>query len=198
MGDFICVCGIIGSGKSTLTKNLSEILGYDALYESVKDNPYLERFYDDPKKYTFTMQIWCLNKRYEHHKYATQSEKYSIQDSSFLNDIVFAKMLHRDGIFNDDDYNTYLVNFDNLKNSLIINPRIIVYLDVEPKVALERVKLRNRDCEKSLPLEYLINLKKEYEEWLESNLLKNTRVIKINWNVFNPVEDLLNLLDDHP
>ena len=64
MKKFIIISGNIGSGKSSLTRVLSEKLGWKAFYEVVENNPYLEDFYKDMSKWSFHLQVFFLSKRF--------------------------------------------------------------------------------------------------------------------------------------
>lgn len=187
--NIIAISGIIGVGKSTLSKQLGEMLNSDVYYEPVETNEYLEHFYRDMKKYSFPMQIYLLNHRFKQHQQMVWSGKNIIQDRSIYEDVIFAKMLREDGLMEELDFKTYCGLFQNMSNFLH-RPDIIIYLDVEPEIALERIKKRSRDCESDLPLEYLISLKKGYEDWLE-DILSRIPVLKIDWNKFGSVEDII-------
>ena len=71
-------------------------------------------------------------------------------------------MLHDDGLMEEREYQTYLSLFNNMSN-FMRKPNVIVYLDVTPEQAHERIKMRARDCESALPIEYLQKLSKAYE-----------------------------------
>ena len=182
----ITVSGLIGVGKTTLSKQLAEKLSYTILEEPVEDNPYLDLFYKDMKKYAFAIQIFFLNYRFQQEQKNIWNKNNTIQDRSMWEDIIFARMLLDSGIMTEIDYNNYHKLFMNMTN-FIKKPSLIIYLDVEPEIAFERIKIRNRDCEKEISLDYLRSLKKCYEEWLES-VSKHTKVLRINWNEFMSTE----------
>jgi deoxyadenosine kinase len=173
---FIGISGIIGVGKSTLTTKLANEL------KSVKDNHYLPLFYNDMEKYGFTMQVYLLNKRFRAHQQAVWHDRGVIQDRTIYEDVIFAKMLAKTGHISAMDFDTYRELFINMTNFLH-RPDIIVYLDVEPEIALERVKMRSRGCETALTVEYLQNLKEGYEDWL-LDIQDRVPVIRIDWNEF--------------
>jgi deoxyadenosine kinase len=183
---FIGVSGIIGAGKSTLTSQLSKELGFEMIEEPVKENPYLPLFYEDMLKYGFTMQIFLLGKRFEQHQGMIWGRHSAIQDRTIWEDVIFAKMLHEAGNMTDLDFNTYQTLFESMTNFLR-RLDIIVYLDVSPETALKRIHLRGRECEKSIPLEYLKALKKGYEDWL-THMEKEMTVIRIPWDEFKTTE----------
>ena len=188
----ITISGLIGAGKTTLANNLSQLLSWSIIGESVEDNPYLDLFYEDMEKYAFAMQIYFLNHRFEQEQKNTWNKNNTIQDRSMWEDIIFANMLYKKGKISEIDYNTYKELYSNLIN-FIKKPSLIVYLDVEPEIALERIKFRNRPCENNITLEYLIDLRDNYEEWL-NNISKTTRVIRIDWNKFINTENVIDMI----
>ena len=92
----ITLAGVIGVGKSSMTKLLSELLETKAVYEPVEDNPLLEKFYSDKKKYGFLFQIDMLSKRFELIQEA-MSVKNGILDRSIYEDSIFLKQLYDEG-----------------------------------------------------------------------------------------------------
>ena len=188
----IAVSGIIGVGKTTLTSSLGEKFKADVLYEPVDKNEYLEKFYKDMKRYSFPMQIYLLNHRFQQHQQMVWSKNNTIQDRSIYEDVIFAKMLYEDGLMEELDFNTYRHLYSNMSNFLH-RPDLIVYLNVEPEEALRRIKMRNRGCETNLSIEYLSSLKKGYEDWLE-DVEPRIPVLKIDWNKFKSTEHVTDLI----
>lgn len=189
------ISGIIGAGKSTLTGKLGKELDYKEYYEPVKSNEYLSDFYDDMKSFSFPMQIYLLNHRYKQHQQMVWSDKHAIQDRSIYEDVIFAKMLKESGLMSELDFRTYCQLFENMSNFLH-RPDIIVYLDVEPEIALQRVKKRSRECESGITLEYLKDLKRGYEDWLV-DISPRIPVIRIDWNTFKDVKYVSEKIRDH-
>lgn len=190
----IAISGIIGVGKSTLTGNLGKYLNYDIYNEPVDTNEYLEKFYKDMNKYSFPMQIYLLNHRFRQHQQMVWSNNHAIQDRSIYEDVIFAKMLKEDNMMEDLDFQTYVSLFNNMTNFLH-RPDLIIYLDVDPEIALQRIKLRSRECEKQLPLDYLKQLKAGYEDWL-NDVEKRIPVLRIDWNEFKDTEFVANLVKE--
>ena len=185
----IGISGIIGVGKSTLTKNLGEAMGYDVLYEPVETNEYLTKFYTDMKKYSFPMQIYLLNHRFRQHQQMVWSGKNTIQDRTIYEDVIFAKMLRESGMMENLDFETYTSLFQNMTNFLH-RPDLIVYLEVTPEVALQRINQRSRGCETGITLEYLQDLKKGYEDWLD-DVKERIPVLKLDWNTFKDTDSVV-------
>ena len=182
----IGVSGIIGVGKSTLTKALATEMKADALYEPVETNVYLDKFYKNIQKYSFPMQVYLLNHRFVQHQQMVWSGKNTIQDRTIYEDVIFAKMLRDSGDMSEIDFQTYCDLYNNMSNFLH-RPDLIVYLDVKPEVAMERIKERSRNCEKELPLKYLQELRDGYEDWLK-DINPRIPVLRLDWNEFQSTQ----------
>ena len=188
----LSISGIIGVGKSTLAEKLGKELKANVLYEPVKENEYLNKFYKDMNKYSFPMQVYLLNKRFEQHQQMVWSGKNTIQDRSIYEDVIFAKMLRESKMMEELDFQTYRSLFQNMSNFLH-RPDLIIYLDVKPEIALERIKNRSRNCESTIPLDYLKDLQKGYEDWLK-DVSPRIPVLRIDWNKFKDTEYVINLV----
>jgi deoxyadenosine/deoxycytidine kinase len=170
-GLHICVLGTIGAGKTTLTKALEEVIKCEegdcqAFYESVKDNKILPLYYKNPEKYAMTMQVYMLNKRFEQQLVIQDycmAGKNCVQDSSVFGDTCFVEMLHKDGVFKDEEVDVYAELFQNISR-YVMYPSVVVYLNCPPKVAIERIKKRGRKCETGIELSYLENLNREVKD----------------------------------
>jgi len=167
MKKFIIVSGNIGSGKSSLTKILSEQLGWKAFYEVVENNPYLEDFYNDMKKWSFHLQVFFLSKRFQHHQHIVQDPHSVIQDRSIYEDVdIFAKNLFEQGLMEPRDYNNYCELF-NIMVDFLSPPNLIIYLQASVDTLKRRIALRGRDYERSMSRGYLEQLNILYERWVK-------------------------------
>lgn len=92
---FIGISGLIGAGKSTLAAELGKILDLPVYYEPVIENEYLADFYKDPKRYSFSLQIYLLNQRFVQHQQLVWKNQGGIQDRTIYEDSVFAKYVTR-------------------------------------------------------------------------------------------------------
>lgn len=188
-GCHVCVLGCIGSGKTSISKALQQVIEQEegechGFYEPVEDNPLLPLYYKDPNRYAFPMQIYMLNRRFEQQMLAQDlalSGKSSVQDSSIFGDSCFVEMLKKDGIMSQQEVDVYSDLFLNMTRN-VMYPTLVVYLNCSPKKALERVKHRNRDCEVNIPIEYLASLKSELDEFID-DFRKYTFVKEINAEV---------------
>ncbi len=165
---FIAIAGNIGSGKTTLTSMLSKHFGWEARYESVSDNPYLSDFYVDMKRWAFPLQIYFMTRRVRDHVQIVQNNTSAIQDRTIYEDAgVFARNLYEQGIMDEREYTTYRGLYDVLADSLP-SPDLIVYLRKSVPKLKERIQLRGRDYEQSIPDEYLHFLNRYYDEWIQT------------------------------
>jgi len=185
---FIGIAGVIGAGKSTLATALGRHLGLPVYYEPVADNEYLADFYRDTARYAFATQIYLLNRRFAQHQEIIWRGGGGVQDRTIYEDAIFAKMLVDIGLMEERDYRTYVSLFRHMSN-FMCRPNVIVYLDVKPERSMERVRLRNRDVEKGITLEYLSALHAEYERFIE-NISRTIPVIRVDWDRYRDVEEM--------
>lgn len=165
---FIVVAGNIGSGKTTLTKKLSERLGWKPFFESVQDNPYLEDFYSDMKRWSFPLQVYFLTHRFSTHKEIETACASSIQDRSIYEDAnIFARALYEQGDLSSRDYDNYLKLYKTMTNYLN-PPTLMIFLKRSLPKLKERIQLRGRDYEQSISLDYLGKLNAYYDDWYEN------------------------------
>lgn len=174
---FVVVAGNIGSGKTTLTKKLSEKLGWKPHFESVQDNPYLSDFYQDMSRWSFPLQVYFLNHRFNTHKLIETLPASSIQDRSIYEDAnIFARALYDQGKLDQRDYQ----NYSSLYESMIqyLNPpTLMIFLKRSVPKLLERIKLRGRDYEQSIPTDYLESLNNYYNDWYSSYNLGKSLIV---------------------
>jgi deoxyadenosine kinase len=179
---------MIGAGKSTLATSLAKHLGIKAYYEPVENNEYLADFYRDTAKYSFQMQVYLLTRRFQQHQEIIWRGESAVQDRTIYEDSVFAAMLAKSGLMEERDYRTYKQLFQYMSN-FMCKPNVIVYLDVTPERSLERIKLRNRDVETNVSIDYLKNLYDEYQIFLK-DISRVIPVISIDYDHFATVDEM--------
>ena len=189
---FIGIAGMIGAGKSTLARALGEHLDLDVYYEPVADNEYLEDFYRDTARYSFAMQIYLLNRRFQQHQEIIWRGRPAIQDRTIYEDSVFAKMLSDSGLMDPRDYETYVQLFRNMSN-FMCKPNVIIYLDVDPETSMERIRGRSRDVEVGVSLDYLKSLYQEYQAFVR-DISKVVPLIQVSWKEFRDVEEMAQVI----
>ena len=162
---FVVVAGNIGSGKTTLTKKLSERLGWKPHFESVSDNPYLADFYKDMSRWSFPLQVYFLTHRFNTHKQIETSPASSVQDRSIYEDAnIFARALYEQGNLDARDYENYRTLFESMIQYLS-PPTLMIFLKRSVPKLQERIKQRGRDYEQAIPVEYLTSLNHYYDDW---------------------------------
>ena len=189
---FIGIAGMIGAGKSTLAAALGQHLGIETYFEPVADNEYLEDFYRDTAKYSFAMQVYLLNRRFQQHQEIIWRGRSAVQDRTIYEDSIFAKMLAKTGLMDDRDYRTYVDLFRNMSN-FMCKPSVIIYLDVSPESSAERIRMRSRDVESQIPLAYLESLHEGYEEFIAS-ISKVIPVIRVDYARFATAEEMAEVI----
>jgi len=164
----LAIAGNIGSGKTTLTGLLSRHYGWDALYESVDFNPYLSDFYADMKRWSFSVQIYFLNRRFTDLLSILRSGANVIHDRTIFEDAqIFAANLHDMGLMDSRDYDNYVTLF-NIMMSLVKKPDLVIYLRSSVPNLVTNIQKRGREYENSIRLDYLTNLNERYDKWIES------------------------------
>lgn len=189
---FIGIAGMIGAGKSTLATLLAQHLDIDVYYEPVEDNDYLEDFYRDTKRYAFATQIYLLTRRFQQHQEIIWRGRSAIQDRTIYEDSVFAAMLAESGLLDERDYHTYLKLFKHMSN-FMCKPNVIVYLDVSPEMSLERIKMRQRDVESGISLQYLRDLYRHYTKFVD-DISKTIPVISVDYSRFATPEEMADVI----
>lgn len=165
---FVLVAGNIGSGKSTLTEKIGERLGWKTAYESVLDNPYLPKFYDDMKTWAFHLQIFFLGHRAQQYLDMCRDESSAIIDRSIYEDAyIFARALNSMGNLSDLDYQAYLNVYEILVKSLP-SPDLLIFLKAPVPVLMKRIRERARNMETGISADYLTLLDNYYTDWIKS------------------------------
>ena len=164
----IAVAGNIGSGKTTLTRLLSQHYGWEPKYEDVDVNPYLSDFYNDMQRWSFNLQIYFLNKRMEGIVDIQNSSRNVIQDRTIYEDArIFASNLHAMGLLSTRDFENYKSLFE-LMISLVRPPDLLIYLKSSIPTLVYQINKRGREYESAIRTDYLEGLNERYDEWFAS------------------------------
>ena len=192
----IAIAGNIGSGKTTLTSLLSKHYKWEPHYEDVDDNPYLNDFYQDMQRWSFNLQIYFLNSRFNQIIDIQKSGRDVIQDRTIYEDAyIFAPNLHSMGLMSTRDFENYFTLF-NLISSLIDPPDLIIYLRASIPTLVNQIQNRGRKYESSIRLDYLKRLNERYEAWVESYKLGKMLIVDAdNYNFPDNAEDLSMVID---
>ncbi|HEL1237592.1 TPA: deoxynucleoside kinase [Streptococcus equi subsp. zooepidemicus] len=170
----IVLAGTIGAGKSSLAAALGEHLGTEVFYEAVDNNPVLDLYYQDPKKYAFLLQIFFLNKRFKSIKEAYQADN-NILDRSIFEDELFLTLNYKNGNVTKTELEIYQELLANMLEELEGMPKkrpdLLIYIDVSFEKMLERIEKRGRRFEQvddNPDLEaYYYQVHGEYPTWYE-------------------------------
>lgn len=164
----ITLAGTVGVGKSTLTNTLAEALGFDASFEKVDGNPYLEDYYSDFKKWSFHLQIYFLAERFKQQKRMHETGIGYVQDRSIYEDVgIFAQLQYDNGNMSDRDFDTYASLFEAMVMSPYFpKPDVLIYIDGSLPRILDRIQERGRQMEINTPLAFWEDLYYRYANWI--------------------------------
>lgn len=164
----VAIAGNIGAGKTTLTRLLAKHYKWDAHYEDVVDNPYLDDFYHSMDRWSFNLQIYFLNSRFRQVLAIKSSGKNTIQDRTIYEDAhIFAPNLHAMGLMSNRDFDNYKQLFE-LMEDLVGAPDLLIYLRSSIPNLVGQIHKRGREYENSISIDYLNKLNERYESWIKS------------------------------
>lgn len=159
---YIAVEGPIGVGKTSLVGLLRKELNGRAILEDTESNPFLKDFYKDRRKYAFQTQLFFLLNRYQQQKELTQPELFK---ETIVSDYIFAK----DRIFAylnlDENELALYEQIYRLLDDKLIKPDLVIFLQAEPEVLMERIKRRNKEYERDMDIQYLYDLVQAYNRF---------------------------------
>lgn len=184
----IVISGNIGVGKTTLSEKISKKFNWELQLEEVKDNPYLDDFYKSMKDWSFHLQIFFLNSRFNQIQKISESNNVVIQDRSIYEDYeVFTKTLFDSGVLMEREFN----NYKRLYNTILkyINePDLLIYLrNLNIDKIISNIDKRSRKFEKSIDKDYLKKLNIYYENWIKKHPQEKILTIDLSEDDF--IED---------
>ena len=187
----IAIAGNIGSGKTTLTKQLAKHYGYKPMFEATDKNPYINSFYEDMRRWSFNIQIYFLHTRVRQLLDIRKEYDNIVQDRTLYEDAyIFAPNLHAMGLMNTRDYENYLATFE-LISSFIQPPDLLIYLRGDVPSLIRQIQHHGRDYENAIRLDYLTSLNNRYESWIEGYDKGKLLTVDINeLNFADSAEDL--------
>ncbi len=176
--NYIVIEGNIGAGKTTLATRIAEQFNARLILEHFADNPFLPKFYGDPEKYSFPLELSFLASRYKQLKDELVPQDlfraFTVADYYFMKSLVFAS-----ATLKGDEYNLYRQIFYIIYGSLP-KPDIFVYLHLDPERLMENIAKRGRSYEKSIKIEYLKKIQDSYFTFFKQNPDNKYLVIDIN------------------
>ncbi len=164
----IAIAGNIGAGKTTLTTQLAQIFGWEVHYEDTENNPYLSDFYNDMSRWSFNLQIYFLNSRYQQVLKILSGNKTVVQDRTIYEDAnIFAPNLHDMGLMSARDFENYYTLFKTM-SSQVNSPDLLIYLKAGLPKLVANIATRGRDYEENISMEYLQKLNERYDTWVKN------------------------------
>ena len=161
----ISVMGLIGSGKSTLAHNLAGRTNYIEFQEPVDTNPFLLKYYEDPVRWSYAMQVNLLFERYKMTQEAYFKSLHgdiAILDSTIYSDMAFALVQRWNHYFTREEYKSY-TNMHKVIAMQSAQADITFWLEAPIEVSMQRINSRGRDCEANIPRKYLEDLREAYD-----------------------------------
>lgn len=193
MHKVVLVIGVVGSGKTSLCRELGAELDALVLYEQAQEhgNPYIQDFYEEMPRWAFTLQIHQLATRYRQHSLAQwwvmNGSGHAVIDGGFWLDTCFARMIRRAGIMEEREFETYSTTFRSMTANVML-PTVVVRLDASPESALRRIASRATTCTERksetshVTLEYLTALDQEVAALCQELSAMGVEVIHSFWD----------------
>ena len=190
----VAVAGNIGSGKTTLTTLLAKHYGWEPHFEDVDENPYLNDFYEDMQRWSFNLQIYFVNSRFNQIQDIREKARKVIQDRTIYEDAyIFAPNLHAMGLMTTRDFENYFSLF-NLMDKFIQAPDLLIYLRASVPTLVNQIQKRGREYENAIRLDYLKRLNERYEAWVSTYDRGKLLIIDVDDNNFSEKPEDLGLI----
>lgn len=192
--NFLVIEGNIGAGKTSLVRKVAEEFNAKTIFEQFAENPFLPKFYQNPEKYSFPLELSFLAERYHQLKKEIENrdlfKTFTIADYYFMKSLIFSK-----STLQEDEYTLYRQLFDIIYSTLT-KPDLYVYLHVSVEKLLYNIKLRGREYEQNISGEYLTGIQNGY-----FNFFKQQQDLKIliidtnNIDFVNKPEEYKNIIE---
>jgi deoxyguanosine kinase len=185
MYDFIAIEGNIGAGKTTLSQMIARHSGAKLVQEQFADNPFLPKFYEDPSKHAFPLELFFLAERY--HQLKAHFANPDLFQQKVVSDYFIGKSLifSRNNLSEDElklFRNLYDIMFSNLPK-----PDLLIYLHLQTEGLQKNIKKRGRIYEQSIQDEYLDAVQKGYLDFLRQQKALRSVIVSMDGHDF--VED---------
>ena len=177
---YIAIAGNIGCGKTTLTNMLARHYGWEARFEAVADNPYLEDYYKDIRRWSFALEVFFLKERFRDLLRINEAKHTIIQDRSIFEGVyVFTANNRAMGNLSDRDFETYMELFEQMMHVAKM-PDLMIYLRASVPHLVANIQKRGRDYEQTIQLEYLQNLNERYEDFITHRYKGRVMVVDVD------------------
>lgn len=167
---FITIEGNIGAGKTTLSHLLARHFNARLVLEEFADNPFLPKFYENPKQFAFPLELFFMAERFKQLKDLIQQkdlfQNITISDYLFTKCLLFAKVN-----LPEDEFRLYQRLFEIIHQQLI-QPDLLIYLHSPVQKLQKNIKKRNRAYEQNIPDEYLFNIQQTYTHYIKDHNIK--------------------------
>ena len=167
---FITIEGNIGAGKTTLAHILAKNFNARLIVEQFADNPFLPKFYENPRQYAFPLELFFMAERYKQLKELVHTndmfQSITLSDYLFTKCLLFAKVN-----LPEQEFRLYQKLFDII-NMQLVQPDILIYLHAPVSKLQQNIKKRNRPYEQSIPDEYLFNIQETYTHYIKQHNIK--------------------------
>ncbi|RPD51290.1 MULTISPECIES: deoxynucleoside kinase [Chitinophagaceae] len=191
--NFITIEGNIGAGKTTLANLLAKHFDARLILEQFADNPFLPKFYEDPKQYAFPLELFFMAERFKQLKEMLQQkelfQQVTISDYLFTKSLLFAKVT-----LPEDEFRLYQRLFDIIIQQLV-QPEILIFLHAPVTKLQENIKKRARPYEQNIPDEYLSNIQQTYTHYIRQHGIKTIIVDASNADFINNPAHLQTIID---
>jgi deoxyadenosine/deoxycytidine kinase len=196
MARHIAIAGNIGAGKTTLTNLLAKHYDWEVHLEDMDDNPYISDFYEDMQRWSFNLQVYFLNTRWQRIQEIRNGKKTVIQDRTIYEDAnIFAPNLHSMGLMSTRDFENYSRLYENIKEQ-IQAPDLLIYLRAGIPKFVDQIQMRGRDYEDAIRLDYLKRLNERYEAWISDYKLGPLLIFNVDdMNFQDNPEDLAKIIN---
>lgn len=182
--NFITIEGTIGAGKTTLAKQLSDDYNGQLILERFEENPFLPKFYEDPERHAFSVELFFMAERFQHLKKllseADMFSSFTVSDFLFQKSLIFAQQN-----LSEDEAKLYRMLFDII-NPTLPKPDIILYLYAPVEKLLANIRKRGREYEQNISSDYLQKIQTAYLDYFK--LQHHSRVVLLNTAELNWVE----------
>ncbi len=190
---FITIEGNIGAGKTTLSHLLSRHFNARLVLEEFADNPFLPKFYENPKLYAFPLELFFMAERYKQLKDLVQQkdlfQHVTVSDYLFTKCLLFAKVN-----LPDDEFRLYQRLFE-IMNQQMLQPDLLIYLHTPLHKLKENIKKRNRSYEQNISDEYLFNIQETYTHYIKQHNIKTLFIDASNADFLGNEKHLQTVID---